>query len=415
MKSHIPLLLYVVSLGLSGHAAWTVYETLSLWKDSERRAATERGQEQAHDCLARSKGLAHGGWVYRSSDRWWWEALTRVNLVGKLLPPPKPPKGTEGNPVPPVEVRPLEEIIELVSLVHDGEAKGRGGDTHVIVRYKPAADVKVPQSYLWANMIASAAVGERIVASEVTRARPGGSGSRRQGHGNSVIPTSMVGREILQKVWVRDDGDARHGSHLWPPFDKIKLVGVSPNAQVAYFVRDLPPLKGDEALPEPEEESLLKTNMHVSAELLEELKRLQGRAPTKAADAGPAVEAANPVVWIDVPETTVVNGVRQISKKDEERFRNPDELLSQIHFDTYVSSSGKVTGLIVRNVDAKVAATFGVAAGEVLLEINGRPVRSRMQAMEIGKNDYKRGVRTFITKWMANGAVIERTFQAPDR
>jgi hypothetical protein len=100
----------------------------------------------------------------------------------------------------------------------------------------------------------------------------------------------------------------------------------------------------------------------------------------------------------------------QISKKDEERFRNPDELLSQIHFDTYVSSSGKVTGLIVRNVDAKVAATFGVAAGEVLLEINGRPVRSRMQAMEIGKNDYKRGVRTFITKWMANGAVIERTF-----
>ena len=114
-----------------------------------------------------------------------------------------------------------------------------------------------------------------------------------------------------------------------------------------------------------------------------------------------------------MPETKVVNGRRHISKKDEERYRNPDDLLSQIHVDTY--KGHKVTGLIVRNVDAKLAATFGVAAGEVLIEINGRAVRSKSEAMEIGKNDYKRGVRSFVTKWLADGAVIERTFQAPDR
>jgi type II secretory pathway component PulC len=118
-------------------------------------------------------------------------------------------------------------------------------------------------------------------------------------------------------------------------------------------------------------------------------------------------------VWIDLPETKVVNGVTQVSKKDEERFRDPDELLSQIHVDTYAGKS--VKGLIVRNVDSKLAKTFGIAAGEVLIEINGRAVRSRSEALELGKGDYRRGVRTFVTKWLANGAVIERTYQAPDR
>jgi hypothetical protein len=63
----------------------------------------------------------------------------------------------------------------------------------------------------------------------------------------------------------------------------------------------------------------------------------------------------------------------------------------------------------VRNVDAKLAKTLGIAAGEVLIEINGRAVRSRNEALDIGKGDYKRGVRTFTTKWLANGAVVERT------
>ena len=69
----------------------------------------------------------------------------------------------------------------------------------------------------------------------------------------------------------------------------------------------------------------------------------------------------------------------------------------------------------MRNVDAKLARTLGIAAGEVLIELNGRAVRSKQEVLEIGKGDYKRGVRAFTTKWLANGAVIERTWQAPDR
>ena len=223
----------------------------------------------------------------------------------------------------------------------------------------------------------------------------------------------MAGREIIQKVWVVDDGDPRHGNRLWPTFDNIRLVGVSPDAQEAFFVRDLPPPKEGEPAPEPKEESLLKTNMHISAELLRELRSLQGRAAPTASGSSPVLASPLSNTWIDLPETKIVNGVLQISKKDEDRFRNPDDLLSKFHVDTYSGKNYK--GLIVRNVDSKLAATFGIAAGEVLLEINGRGVRSLSEAREIGKGDYKRGVRTFVTKWLANGAVIERTFQAPDR
>jgi len=428
MKLPIPLLLYLVSLGLFGLAGWTVYEMLPLWKDAARQDATRRGQDQALDRLKSGKGRGPAlDWNYSHAD--WWAKLKDVNLVGKQPPPPKPVGGPEEAPkAPPVELRPLGEIIELVSLIHDGEAKGRGGNTYVIVRYKPGADVKPPEWYVRESMSGPAAVSAPGPRDSTPAPRPSGprggrggqpaapqapqSGPSKTPGATTPIPTTMAGREIMQRVWVVDDGDPRHGNRLWPTFDNIKLVGVSPDAQEAYFVRDLPPPKEGEPAPEPKEEKLLKSNMHISAELLAELRSMQGRAaPTASSDT--PVLSPTPGAWIDMPETKVVNGVTHISKKDEERFSNPDELLSQIHVDTYSGKS--VKGLIVRNVDAKLARTLGIAAGEVLIELNGRAVRSRSEALEIGKGDYKRGVRTFATKWLANGAVIERTWQAPDR
>ena len=417
MKLRIPLLLYVVSLGLFGLAGWTVYEMLPLRKDTARHAASRLGQARAGDCLGHGKGRGHAlDWNYTPAD--WWAALEKVNLTGKLPKAPKEDRD-EGKPVDPVvEVRPLEEIIELVSLVYDGEAEGRGGDTYVIVRYTPSAGVKPPEWYVRANMTAAASAP--VPRGDAAPSRSAGPGGRRgnqpanpQGPSQPGRPNPApgaapsVGRAILQKVWVVDDGDPRHGNRLWPPFDDIRLVGVSRDAQVACFVRDLPPKEGGEA-PEPKEESLLKANMRISAELLAELRGLQGAAPL-AANGGTAVLPPNPEAWIDVPETKLVNGVYQVSKKDEERFRSPDEVLSQIHFDTYSGKS--VKGLIVRNVDAKLAKTLGIAAGEVLLEINGRTVRSGSEALEICRGDYKRGVRAFVTRWLANGAIVERTYQ----
>ena len=53
--------------------------------------------------------------------------------------------------------------------------------------------------------------------------------------------------------------------------------------------------------------------------------------------------------------------------------------------------------------------------GEVLIEINSRKVESKAQAVSLVKADYNRGVRTFTTKWWANGQVVDRTYQAPDK
>ncbi len=419
MKS-IPLLLYVLSAGLFGFAGWTVYEMLPLWKAPVREAATKSGQDDGTRGLTLGKGQGPVAftWAYHAGTSNWWAGLKEVNLIGTLPPPPEDPKVVEG---PPVEekkpIRPLEEIIELVSIAYDGQHQGRGGYSHVIVRFKPEANVQPPEWYVRENTppTPGSGGGPRDVTAPRMPQRPGvraptGTPPRV----STPMPTSMVGREVLQKLWVDDGGDPRRSNRLWPGFDDIQLVRVAGDAQSAFFVRVQPPPKAGETVAEPKEEELLKTSMNLSQDVLQELRRLQGRegeVTTRDPAAGDAKGA-----WIDQEETTLVNGVRNIGRKDARRFEEDgDRLFEQLHVDTYVSKSSDLRGLVVRNVDPRLSQQFGVAAGEVLLEVNNRPVQTQAQALQLGKSDYNRGVRTFVTKWLANGQIVERTYQAPDR
>lgn len=422
MKS-IPLLLYLVSVGLFGFAAWTVYEMLPLGREPVRAAATSDGQNDGRRGLALGKGQGRvtSDWRYDGSTSHWWPAFRQVNLIGKL--PPPPPDKEPAIEVPEVvkpPIRPLEEIIEIVSCAYDGQHQGRGGYSHVIVRFKPEANVQPPEWYMRENMPPTAAGsgGPRDVTSAAARVptRPGARGpTPTQPRPVTPMPTSMVGREILQKLWVDDGGDPRRSCRLWPGFEDIQLVRVASDAQAAFFIRVPPPPKPGEAVVEPKEEELLKTSMNLSQDVLQELRRLQGRdGEVTTREPGPS--ASNKGTWVDVEETTQIDGVRHIGRKDAQRFEEGgDRLFEQLHVDTYVSKSSSLRGLIVRNVDPKVAQQFGVAAGEVLLEVNSRPVQTQAQAIQLGKSDYNRGVRTFVTKWLANGQVIERIYQAPDR
>jgi hypothetical protein len=146
--------------------------------------------------------------------------------------------------------------------------------------------------------------------------------------------------------------------------------------------------------------------------VLQELRRLQGEAVR--ADTPAAAAQATAVSWLDVQETTLVGKVRHVGRNDEKRFRDSDDFLEQLNVDTYVSKSGR-RGLIVRSVDSQLASSFGVAAGDVLLEVNGQKVESKAQAFSLGKAQYKRGVRTFVTKWLSGGQEVERIYQAPDK
>ncbi len=424
MRLPLPFLLYVTALGLFGWAGWTVYESLPLWKIESRNAASLRGRDDGVKLLAqgKNKGPVSTEWAY--GDAGWWSQLKQVNLIGTL------PKVEEAAPrVDPrveeqrrIDRTPLEDVIELVSLVYDGKDGGTGPNTHVIVRYKQGAAVEPPEWWIRENTPPTPGgvpAGPRDVTAPPRPARlTRGSEADNRGISPSppsALPTSLTGREILQKIWLADDEDPRRTSRLWPQYEHIRLVRVAADAQSAFFVRELPPPKEGEPAPEPQEEELLKTTMNLSQDVLQELRRLQGREGERMGGAsGPVAARADP--WREVEETTRFGNQFHIGRKDERRFReNADEFFNNVYGDTYVSSKSDLRGLSVRSVQPELATRFGVATGDVLLEINSRKVESKAQAISQVKKDYNRGVRTFTTKWLSNGQVVERVYQAPDQ
>lgn len=423
MKLPIPLLLYTVSTGLVGVAGWQVYEMLPLLKKETRDEATGRGIREGTDKLGLGKGSGPEttNWIYTDSTRAWWAEFKDANFLGKLPPPPDVPKpvGPEETKKP-IDVRPLEQIFELVSLVYDSMDQGKGEISHVIVRYKPEANVQPPEWYV--RETTAVTTPSAMPRDGVPAPRPGGNPNGPQGKPNPAramtqMPTSMIGRDVLQRVWVQGDGNPRRDPKLWPPFDDIKLVRVADDAQSAFFIRTPPPQKVGEPAVEVKEEQLFKSAANLDQDVKRELSRINGRdgAPATGQQTAPVAPSAN--TWLDNEETTRVGKVTNIGRKDEKLFREgADDLMSNINVDPYVGSRSGTKGLRVLNVDPQIAARFGVAAGEVLLSVNNRAVTTKAQAVQFGKGEYQKGVRTFVTKWLANGQEVERIYQAsPDR
>jgi hypothetical protein len=425
MKTPLPFLLYLTSAGLFGFTGWTVYEMLpGLLQRKASEAASQKGGKDATTLVAKGLGQIPDSpvWNYGSTTSSWWAEFKAANFLGK--PPPPPPKGPEEVVKPPEvtrNTRPLEEIVEIVALTYDGEHKGRGGNTHVIVRYRDQG-VQPPEWYRRENMSSPGGPAGPVAAMRDTVAPRGGTPPTtvrppaNPPRATTPLPvSSSVGREILQKLWVQDEGDPRRQSSLWPPFGDIKLVRVSPDAQAAYFVRSQPAEAGKDPV-EPQEEELIKTAMNLSQDVLRELRRLQGRSdsPTAARTTAPAPTNS----WVEVEETMRSGNTFNVGRKDEKALReNSDELLERFNFDVWKSSSASGRrGLIVRDIgDAKLASKFGIVQGDVLLEVNGHPVSNKAAAIQFGKGEYKKGVRTFVTKWYSNGAEVERVYQAPDK
>lgn len=451
MKLPIPFLLYATALGLACHAGWMVYEIVPLRDRAVRDKATADGQKEGSAAVerGRSRGAKTSNWVYSREAEPWWANLKTTNWTGK--PPPPPPKdpaqiAAETKPVVVADERPLEQLIELVSLVYDGQYGGKGGNSHVIVRFKPEANVQPPEWWVRENIAAptAGAPGAMRPAGglDTVPNRGGGRGGRggaaapqgRPANQPQPAPTTampasggLTGREVLQKIWVEDGGDLRRVAQLWPikssdgrELGAIRLVRVAPDAQSAFFSR-VPPARDGQPAAAPKEEELIKTIADLSQDILRELRVLQGR--DKAVAGGGAggdkpkmtLVDDGPPKWTDVEETTREGNRFNIGRKDEQRWRDDqDKVMEQVTADTYVSRSG-VRGLIVKAVDEQLSNNFGVVAGDVLLEVNGRKVESKAQTVAFVKDDYKRGVRTFVSKWMSNGQVVERSYTVRDR
>lgn len=427
MRLPLPFLLYVTALGLFAWAGWTVYNSLPLWDVETREQASRDGRDTAIKLLAKGKGKGQQSSDVNFNAPQWWEQFKQVNLIGKL--PQKKPTEAElaaqqEAAKPKVDMTPLEDIFELVSLVYDGKDGGRGGDTHVIIRYKPTANVEPPEWWVKENSPPAGAQrmgGPRDLAAAPSTARTRGGINRnnRNMRGNqrgaqpTAMPTStLTGREILQKIWVDDGGDPRRASSLWPKFGHIKLVGVAPDAQSAFFVREQPPVEGQPA-EEPKEEELLKTTADIPQEVLLALRKLEGRGDERTARKDDKPAASNQ--WREVEETTRFGNQFHIGRKDEKRFQSSGDFFNNVYVDTYVSKTSNLRGVSVRSVEPKLAASYGIQTGDVLLEVNNRKISSKAQATNMVKKDYQRGVRTFSTKWLSNGQVVERVYQAPNK
>lgn len=427
MRLPLPFLLYTTALGLFGWAGWTVYESLPLMEAGARQQASDAGTKKARSLIKRGQGSGNqnSGPDYSAST--WWSQFREINLIGKL--PPKEPTAAEieakrlQEEAPKIDTTPLEDIFELVSLVYDPKESGRGGEAHVIIRYKPTASVEPPEWWLKENSPPGASTGPRDLAAAPSTAKTRstrGRGRRNpQGNkGGARMPTAMpttsiTGREILQKIWVDDGGDPRRSSALWPTYGHIRLVRVAPNAQSAFFVRDVPPPAEGEPEVEPKEEELLKTAASIPQSILLALRN-------RGEQAGPRVvaqEKAQPKAgtWREVEETTRVGNQFHIGRKDEQRFRSSGDFFNDVYVDTYVSKTSSLRGVSVRSVQPKLAQAYGIETGDVLLEVNSRKITSKAQATNMVKKDYQRGVRTFSTKWLSNGQVVERVYQAPDK
>lgn len=417
MKLPIPTLLYLTSAGLFGYAGWTVYEMLPMLEDKTYQQATQKGQKDGVEHLTKGKGTGPVSVDWQYSAGAWWEEFKAPNYLGTPPAPTVDPTVVQPPPPPPVaQTKPLDQIIELVSLVYDGSTQGKGGNSHVIVRYRQEAGVQPPQWYLLENALDAGAAALASTRGDVVPSRQGPTrGGQNNQRPPSSMPTSMVGRDILQTMWVAGGDDERRGNRLWGEYSSIRLVRVSSDAQVAYFVRDVPPAKEGEPAVEPKEEDLIKTSAALDQELLRELRRLQGRAPTSATP-GRDLTAPDQGVWIESEATTQKDNRWNIGREDERRFQNVDDLLTKFSVDTYRSKHSDMTGVIVRNVDPKLASTFGVQQQDVLIEVNNRQVQTQAQTVQFVKGEYNKGVRTFVTKWMTNGGqIVERVYQAPTK
>lgn len=423
MRLPVNLLLYAVAAALLAFAGYTFVKSLEDSDSGLRKDLSQKGMNEAQERLSKGKGdgPSSTGWNYQTAA--WQARFLAPNLVGKDLRKAEENKSAAQETEKPVvaDVRPLGDIIELVSLMCDTATDGKAGQSHVIIRYKEGASVQPPSWYLLENQVAQAAPANPGPADGVGRpGRPGGArpGGNRPG-ATTPPPSSSAGQEFVQRLWVKGDGSPRNEATLWPPFQDVRLVRVATDARSAYFVRASgKPTAGQDpaTIPAPVEEEVFKTSLEISEDVMKAVVEIQrgdeqrsptARAPSPAANSG----------WRDVEETTLVGNKVIVSRKDQQLMQQaPETFLDRVNVDAYVSRTGSgLRGLRVLNVAPEISTRYGVQSNDVILSVNGEPVSTKADAIAVGKRQYNRGTRTFIVRLLSDGREVERVIEAPDR
>lgn len=406
-KLPINFLLYVASLGLAGGSVYLFYDALVVERAERKdpKAITGEVRRLLERGAAREADFVQDRYAQEPE---WWAGFRDANFVGKL--PPKPVARSDevaGTPDKKVDegVR-VADILTVISILYD-----QGGNSTVIVRYKPEANIRPPAGLL-AGGSAYAGPGD----ARVPAAAPGVVASRgTPAPGSGAMPAYAGGSDptagLLQHLRLREGED-----RLWPDYDYIRLVEVKDDASAAVFRIETP------GKPETDwrTEEVLRNELELPEEYLRELHA--GRKRGAGSTARPRREDRNQVGsapdqggWKPVEVTTIEDDRVYVGSKDYDYLRENMQrvLQEEIGIRAYQGRKG-LRGLQVTRVPPKLAR-FGVAPGDVILEVNGVPVRTKAQAIQTGKKQYRRGVRTFRVKILSRGTIQERTYYAPEK
>ena len=198
---------------------------------------------------------------------------------------------------------------------------------------------------------------------------------------------------------------------LWKRYDYIRFVRVAEDASHASFVREDPNVEQKEW----KEETLYPEVLDLPQDVLQALREAGVDLGRTAVREAVTPESSG---WVPAEETREIerNSNRfNIGTRDRELFqRDPNRIFNQdIGTANYRSPNG-TRGVQIRSI-AKGYERFGVQVGDVITAINGNPVRSKTEAIKVGKRLYRRGVRTFNVDFISRGRRMTRTYVAPDR
>ncbi|MDP6423699.1 MAG: hypothetical protein QGG14_03100 [Planctomycetota bacterium] len=379
--------IYGLALGLFGLLGYEFYRKTmekpegprdgSAWKKL-RKDLKDVGEKNHGDGLA---------WRYGAKELPWWERIQHANWTGKL--PPKPidvVTHKESDEPPPPVVTPIAELVELLAILANGTDVAR-----IQIRYKDA-NVQVPST---TDTTASGTGGAAVGAGPMDVTPNAGGGMN-----------SAVGAPFHSLV---------AGDTLFPPYQAIRFVGVDLNGPAALFERPDP----DPAKKALIKERLARNELALSEDhvVAADIAKLGGR---RRASSKSSKERA----WVKPPgdETTVMNDVWMISKRDNQRIQiDYNRILTEdIVIEDYRGRKDRKTGerlkgVTVSNV-SRTAARFGVKKGDILIAVNGQRVTGKANAINTGKKQYNRGIRTFDLKFLTSGGrEVIRTYRAPDK
>ena len=394
MRNGIKLYLYLASASMLGAAGWLGEAAIN--RGAGPGQVSMEGMEVARQWIGAGHELRRKD-PWNFDNREWFAQFQVVNLTG-WRPTAEEPVYTGSGDDPTQPPKALDEIFQLISLMyHNAEGDP---ETHVVLRYQEDSRGEILGGV--EKLPVAGAVG--LAANQI----PGGRlprGARAHSGPPGALPWSQPPRVPVTNRLVHH---VKVGESLREPFGQIVLVRVAEDANSAFFRR------GDIG---SQLEEAYKQVLGLDSKLLGQLvarNRKPGEVKTRTG-LPPTADSS----WIDVPVTTQVSPGRfSISRADDELIRrDPQKLLDRVFIRPYTSRSGNrsLDGIELLKVDAELGQRFGVRTGDVILEVNGEPVRTRSQAIEVGTRLYGQGVREFRVRVTSMGRREERIYIFPDR